>query len=110
VSDGRCELRLTRRYAASPSEVWQALTDRESIARWLAPEPGVEVREVEAERILELDWQPEGEEPSVVRLELRAEGGGTVLVLDHGRIEAALGMRYMRLWTDRLARFEESLR
>jgi uncharacterized protein YndB with AHSA1/START domain len=106
VSDGRCELRLTRRYAASPSEVWQALTD----GAWLVPPPGVEMREVEPERVLELDWQPDGEEPSVVRVELHAEGGGTVLVLDHRRIEAALGMRYMRLWTARLGRFEEALR
>jgi uncharacterized protein YndB with AHSA1/START domain len=110
VSDGRCELRLTRRYAASPGEVWRALTDPDSVARWLAPPPGVEWQAVEPERVLELAWHPEGEEPSVVRVELRAEGGGTTLVLEHRQIVATLGMRYVRIWTARFAAFEEALR
>jgi len=110
VSDGRCELRLTRRYAASPGEVWRALTEPESVARWLAPPPGVEFRTVEPERVLELAWHPDGEEPSVVRLELRAEDGGTTLVLDHRQIVATLGMRYTRVWTARLEAFEEAVR
>jgi uncharacterized protein YndB with AHSA1/START domain len=110
VNDGRCELRLTRRYAASRGEVWRALTDPESVARWLAPPPGVEWRTVEPERVLELAWRLDGEEPSVVRLELRAEGGGTTLVLEHRQIAATLGMRYLRIWTERLAAFEEALR
>src|SRR4051812_26729242 len=109
MDDARCELRLTRRFAAPCGEVWRVLTEPESVARWLAPPPGVELRTVEPERVLELVWQPDGEEPSVVRVELRAEGAGTTLVLDHRRIVAALGMRYMGLWTARLAAFEESL-
>jgi hypothetical protein len=64
---------------------------------------------VEPERVLELVWQPDGEEPSLVRVELRAEGSGTTLVLDHRRIAAPLGMRYMRVWTTRLAAFGEGL-
>jgi uncharacterized protein YndB with AHSA1/START domain len=109
VSDGRCELRLTRRFAASPGEVWRALTEPESVARWLAPPPGVELRELEPERVLELAWHPDGEEPSVVRVELRPEGGGTTLVLDHRQIVATRGMRYLRIWTARLDAFEETL-
>ena len=85
------------------------MTEPGSLARWLAPPPGVELRTVEAERVLELLWQPEGEEPSLVRVELRAEGAGTTLVLDHRQIAATLGMRYMRVWTARLAAFEEAL-
>ena len=107
--DGRWELRLTRRFAAPREDVWRALTQPESLARWLAPPPGVELRTVEPERVLELFWQPDGEEPSLVRVELRAEGRGTTLVLDHRRIAAVLGMRYMRLWTARLDAVEESL-
>ena len=81
-----------------------ALTEPESVARWLAPPPGVSLRTVEPERVLELDWRPAGEEPSVVRFEVTPDGGGTKLVLDHRRIEAAIGMRYTRIWTHRLER------
>jgi hypothetical protein len=59
---------------------------------------------VEAGRVLELDWRPQAEEPSLVRIELSPDGGGTKLVLDHRRIAASLGMRYVRIWTARLAR------
>jgi uncharacterized protein YndB with AHSA1/START domain len=104
-----CELRLTRRYAAPPAEVWRALTEPESMARWLAPPPGVEVRTVEPERVLELDWQPPGERPSVVRVELTADGNGTKLVLDHRSVQAELGMRYARMWTQRLERLRRRL-
>ena len=118
---GRCELRLTRRYDATPAEVWAALTDAGSIARWLAPvldleltpggafvlANGVDARvvEVEPERVLELDWRVAGEEPSVVRMELRADdGGGTVLALGHARIAAPLGMTYISRWSHALDR------
>ena len=95
MSDGRCELRLTR---------------RARVRRTLAPPPpSVALRTVEPERVLELAWNLDGEEPSLVRVELRAEGGGTTLVLDHRQIVATLGMRYLRIWTARLADFEQEL-
>ncbi|MEA2149364.1 MAG: hypothetical protein QOD69_1194, partial [Solirubrobacteraceae bacterium] len=117
---GRCELRLTRRYDATPAEVWAALTEPGSIGRWLAPATAVEIAPggaftlsngvdarvlaVEPERVLELDWRFAGEDRSVVRFELRAEAGGTVLVLEHGRIEAPLGMTYISRWGGALDR------
>jgi uncharacterized protein YndB with AHSA1/START domain len=118
---GRCHLRLTRRYDATPAEVWAALTEKDSIGRWLARVVDVEltpggafalangidarVVEVEPERMLELDWRVAGEEPSVVRFELRAdERGGTVLALGHARIEAPLGMTYIARWSHALDR------
>jgi uncharacterized protein YndB with AHSA1/START domain len=126
MGSGTCELRITRLYEATPAEVWRALTEPASIARWLATPVDVElapggafelaltddgridarVREVEPERVLELDWHYAGEERSVVRFELRAEDGGTVLVLDHGRIEAPLGMAYISRWSSVLARLD----
>jgi uncharacterized protein YndB with AHSA1/START domain len=110
VSDeGRCELRITRRYDASVEEVWRALTDPDSVARWLAPPPGVQPRTTEGEHVLELEWQPPGEEPSVVRFEVRSEGGRTVLVLDHRQLAATRGMRYMAAWSRVLERFEREL-
>jgi len=105
MADERCELRITRRYEATPAEVWEALMDLE---RWLAPPPGVTVLNAEAERRLELDWRPRGEPPSTVSVELRAEGGRTVLVLEHAQIVAALGLRYVAAWSRALDRFEAS--
>lgn len=121
MEGGHCELRLTRRYDATPAEVWAALTEPDSIGRWLAPavaielspggafelEPGVgaSVREIEPERVLELDWRMQDEDPSVVRFEIAADGDGTLLVLDHQRIDERLGMTYISRWSSALRRF-----
>jgi len=104
MEEGRCSVRLTRRYSDPPAEVWRALTEPRSLARWLRP--GFEVRpsEIEPERVLELDWQPPGEGPSLVRIELGADGEGTILVLDHSRIEARFGMGAIQFWTGALGR------
>ena len=99
----RCSLRLTRRYAEPPSEVWVALLD---VDRWLAPPRGVTNRRAVAERRLELDWQPDGEPPSEVVVELRTDGDATLLVLEHTQIEATIGMRYLSDWARALERFE----
>jgi uncharacterized protein YndB with AHSA1/START domain len=100
-----CSLRITRRYAEPPADVWRALTDPESLERWLHPGFPVPQHEVEAERVLELDWGPPAEEPSVVRIELAPDGSGTKLVLDHARIEAVHGMAAMRFWLASFASF-----
>jgi uncharacterized protein YndB with AHSA1/START domain len=99
-----CSVRFTRRYAEAPAEVWQALTEPESVARWLRPGFSVPQTEVEPGRVLELDWRPPGEAPSVVRIELSPDSGGTVLVLDHARVEASRGMGAMRFWQGALDR------
>jgi hypothetical protein len=106
---GRCEARFTRRYDATIEDVWHALTDPDALARWLAPPPGVTVVRTEPRRLLELDWSPPNEPPSRVRIELRADGERTLLVLDHGRIDATLGMRYMRDWGRALQRFDSEV-
>jgi uncharacterized protein YndB with AHSA1/START domain len=123
---GSCEVRLTRYYRAAPEEVWAALTHRDSLARWLGRPREVDlrrggafelaldggeamnarVRSVEPSRLLELDWSGPGEEPSIVRFELNADDGGTVLVLDHRRIEATIGMRYLTRWGRQLTRLD----
>ena len=105
MPDGRCALRITRRYDAPPAEVWTALAD---LDRWLAPPHGVTVRQSEPERRLELDWRPDGEPPSEVVVELRAEGAGTVVVVEHSQIEATRGMGYLAAWSRALDRFEAS--
>jgi uncharacterized protein YndB with AHSA1/START domain len=129
VEPRHCSVRLTRRYAAAPAEVWKALTEPESLARWLGRPNDVElvpggafvlqlpegdsvegrVREVERQRVLELDWRRAGEDVSRVRFELREEGGGTVLVLDHAVIDERYGMGYITRWTRLLERLEQVL-
>ncbi|HUR86262.1 MAG TPA: SRPBCC domain-containing protein [Solirubrobacteraceae bacterium] len=119
---GHCELRLTRRYDASPEEVWAALTEPDSIGRWLARPVELEltpggaftlangvdarIRELEPGRLLALEWGHAREERSIVHFELHAEvdGNGTILTLEHGRIHAPLGMRYLSRWTSVLDR------
>jgi len=109
VADGRCEARFTWRYDVPIAQVWLALTNPASVARWLAPPAGVDVLRSERERVLELDWSPPSELQSVVRIELLAEGERTLLMLDHRRIDAALGMRYLRDWSRALERLEGSV-
>jgi len=124
-----CAVRLTRYYRASPSEVWAALTDAASIARWLGPASDVDlslggtlelrlydrvvltarVQAMEVERTLELDWAAPGEEPSVVRFELKPDDDGTIVTLDHHLIDARFGMRAMSLWERHLARLDALL-
>jgi uncharacterized protein YndB with AHSA1/START domain len=101
---GRCSVRITRRYAEAPAEVWRALTEPESLARWLRPGFDVPQAALEPGRVLELDWRPPGEEPSVVRIEVTPDGDGTLLVLDHTRIEAARGMGAIGFWTGAVSR------
>ena len=106
----RAALRLTRRYRASPDEVWRVLTEPESLARWLHAEArlGLEpggafamgssiaghVNEIDPGRVLELTWRASGEEESLVRFEL------------HPRDEETLRtcMAYGREWTRSFAR------
>jgi uncharacterized protein YndB with AHSA1/START domain len=99
-------VRLTRRYAASPEELWAALPEHDSVTRWLGSAIPGELRVVEPLRRLELDWRPEGERPSVVRLDLAADGGGTTLVLDHAPLDDRSCMRYGAAWTRAIARLD----
>src|SRR3954454_18909279 len=103
MTDGRCALRLSRRYDAAPAELWTALCD---LDRWLAPPDGVTGRRAEPERRLELDWRPDGEPPSEVVVELRADGAQTVVVIEHTQIEATRGMSYLAAWGRALERYE----
>lgn len=100
----RCGVRFERRYEATPEELWSALTEPERLTRWLANVAELELRpggrfllvwqedgqqtdgtvlDLEPGRVLELGWTYPDEPESAVRFELRADGDGTVLVLDH---------------------------
>ena len=127
MNGGRASVRLTRYFAASVDEGWVALTEPDSVVRWLGRallelerggrlvlEPGAEhpervlgrVRAIEPGRRLELDWQPPGEEPSRVRLELRADTDGTRLILEHSRLDEQACMEYASRWERSLERLQ----
>jgi uncharacterized protein YndB with AHSA1/START domain len=113
-------VRLQRRLDASPAEVWAALTEPESLSRWLGrtrrAEPVVggaweiafredaaarmsgRVRTVERERLLEVEWNYPGEPPSLVRFELHEEGGGVRLVVDHRGLDRRATTAYGHGW------------
>ena len=95
-------VRFERRYDATPAEIWSALTEPERMRRWLAnvaelePRPGGRfllrwnadetdgtILAFEPGRLLELQWPYPGEPDSVARFELRPDGDGTLLVVDH---------------------------
>jgi uncharacterized protein YndB with AHSA1/START domain len=106
-------VQLARRYDATREEVWAAFTEPPSIARWLFAdavlEPGVggraefrwsenqasvgHVLAWEPPALLELTWN-EQDRQSVVRVEISADGRGTLLVLEHRQVPAdsAIGL------------------
>jgi uncharacterized protein YndB with AHSA1/START domain len=106
--EGECAVRFTRRYDAPLVEVWRALTEPESVLRWLGQPLGTVLR-AEPPRLLELDWRSESEPASTVRIELSETESGTLLVLDHRGIAAPRGMASMGWWTRALDRLPREL-
>lgn len=95
-------VRFERHFAIAPSQLWPFLVEAEHLSHWITPDVQVDARvggrmvfrwpngpAMEGEitvfdppHRLEYIWR-EGEVKSVVRIELRAEGGNTLLVVDH---------------------------
>jgi uncharacterized protein YndB with AHSA1/START domain len=117
----RAAVRFERRYDGSPAEIWSALTQPDRVRRWLAEvldgaiEPGGEftfrwngddaqtarctVVQFDPPRTLELTWGFVGEPPSVLRIDLSpAEGGGTLLLLDHRQLPLNQAVGYAAGW------------
>lgn len=82
------------------------MSDQSSFERWLGrPLPG-EARVIEPQRCLELDWRPDGEPPSLVRLDVIPVEGGTKLVLEHRRLDERACMRYGGAWSRAVERLD----
>jgi uncharacterized protein YndB with AHSA1/START domain len=126
--DGRRGVRFERELAAPPAEVWDALTDPERLARWLAPgsidshtagavrldfgEGGLVTGRVlrsEPPSLLEFEWRFAGETESVVRFELAPAGEGTRLVLDHRALAQEHAAGYSAGWDAYLASLADQL-
>lgn len=110
---GGVALRFERAYDATPDEVWSAVTEPQSIRRWLFAEAALEPRVggvfqlvwSEDERtggavlvwepphVLEVEWN-EDEIRSVLRIEILASSEGAVVVLDHRNVtpDTAVGL------------------
>lgn len=101
--DGQRAVRFTRRYPASRTEVWAAITEPDRMARWafrgvLEPRSGGAVTfdfgeggsvtgtvlEWDEPSVLEYKWATDTEMPWRIRFELTSDGDdGTVLTFDH---------------------------
>lgn len=128
---GRAGVRFERRYDFAPEEVWSALTDPVRLGRWLTNVVELELRAGgrfllvwnEDDGDQRTDGRIRAREPdSVARFELRPDGDGTILVLDHRGLAPAAIAGYGAGWhshldsldahlagreTDWSARFEE---
>jgi len=109
------------RYPHPVSAVWRALTDRPELASWLMPNdfapavgarfrfdaaPGFgyvdgEVLVVDPPHILSCRWVIEGR-PTTVTFQLHADGGDTVLRLEHEGLEAGPAASFDGGWGSKL--------
>jgi uncharacterized protein YndB with AHSA1/START domain len=126
----RAGVRFERRYDFAPDEVWSALTEPERITRWLANVAELELQvggrfalvwheddqrtdgtvlALEPGRVLELGWTYPDEPDSAVRFELRPDGDGTILVLDHRGLPPASIAGYGAGWHSHLDSLEAHL-
>jgi uncharacterized protein YndB with AHSA1/START domain len=92
------ELHLTRRYAATPDEVWSALTEADRIERWLAPvsgdlgpggryqvegNAGGEITSCDPPRSFTATWEFGGHVSRIAVTCVPADDGGTIVELTH---------------------------
>ena len=122
----RLAVRFERRYPAAPSDVWSAITEPERVGRWLAPatllgdgryrldfgdghETTGTIETCDAPRALVVTWDFTGEPTSRVSVEIRPDGDGAVLLLDHTRLPLDQGAGYGAGWEAHLATLEAQL-
>jgi uncharacterized protein YndB with AHSA1/START domain len=113
---GQLALRYERRYGATQEEVWSAVTEPESIKRWLFADSVIEPRVGGAFRLtwdahhatgsvlawdppnlLEVEWL-ESDLQSILRIEISTVEDGTLLVLDHRKLTPEPALRVGPGW------------
>jgi uncharacterized protein YndB with AHSA1/START domain len=125
LDGARRTIELERDYPTARAEVWDAITDRERLARWLgsvtrdgdryvldmgegdvatgeitACEPGIR---------LEVTWSYGTEAPSRLEVVLADDDAGCTLRLTHGRLQAIGAAGYGAGWEDFLGSLARSL-
>ena len=127
--EDRCGVRFERLYDFSPEELWAALTEPDRLRGWLASAPrfehaigGTIELEFDGEsgptggtvlvwdppNVLEYEWRHPGESESVLRFEVvPQEAGGTLLVLDHRRLDSNAAPGYAAGWHSHLDALEQ---
>lgn len=117
----RRNVRFSRHFPVPPEEVWAAITEPARLGGWLAPatvelrvggavelrfepdDPGQTVTgrilACSAPTLLEYEWHWPGENRSVVRFDLSAEGAdGTLLLLTHRLLPGPAAAGYAAGW------------
>jgi uncharacterized protein YndB with AHSA1/START domain len=114
---------VARRYDAPVDAVWDAWTNPRRLSCWLGSvsgelRPGGEatldmspeiqvtcrITQCQAPHVLAVVWCHPGEPESAARVRLRADGDGTILEFEHGRLPAGLRVGYGYGWEDFLDR------
>lgn len=125
------EVRMRRLLPRPPVEAWKFLVSPDGLERWLGrpdrsldsvgsatvamrADEGEVIVEIEVERVqpphtLSLLWRWPGEAASLVELTLEPSGTGSLLLLRHARLDAAVGEEYRRGWVDHLDRLASAL-
>lgn len=112
------EVHLQRVLPASPARVWQALVDPAELGQWLAAAevvPGLggtvsiffeedhnvrngKILQWQEPHTLEYEWIFNGEEPSILRIDLAEHPQGTLLTLQHRLLPTHLTNNYDSGW------------
>lgn len=124
-------VRFERRYATGVDDLWSCLTDPGRVARWLGPLYGDlrvggayelrmeedvagseqnatgEVLVCDRPQRLEVTWVFPDETSTLVTVDLRADGDGTVLVLEHRDLQEAAARGYGGGWHACLDQLED---
>jgi len=124
-------VRFERRYATTPEDLWSCLTQADRLTRWLGPVYGElrmggryelrmgddaedspqnavgQVLECDPPRRLLVSWAFPGEEPTRVAVELRPDGAGAVLVLEHMDLSESAARGYGGGWHASLGQLDD---
>jgi uncharacterized protein YndB with AHSA1/START domain len=124
-------VRFERRYATTADDLWSSVTEPERLARWLGPVHGDlrvggryelrmgddvegapqnavgEVLECEPPRRVLVGWRFPGEQESRVLVEIRPDGEGSILVLEHLDLSEAAARGYGGGWHASLDQLED---
>jgi uncharacterized protein YndB with AHSA1/START domain len=97
-------LRLERRYSHPVERVWRAITDPGELGHWFPPGEELEVTESDPPHLLAGSWYGD-----TLRLELRPDGDGCVLVFSHEFADRAKSARDAAGWESCFVRLDALL-